>query len=404
MNILFIIEDNFPESGACTSLLNNILFKGGLVEEADSVEVLSAKDRYTCSDAEQYNGVTVHNCVLMSVVSNKQYKQIFFRHPFKVFRGFIEKALHKIKNNNINYSKIRAIERKIREIDSGKFDIIVAIMGYPEVAAAAMEYKRKNPDKNLVVYQVDPYSTNKGYTDLTKNERENFEKELYENSDSIITTPILFEEAKAVYTQDIINKMVPMEFPNVVPKECGVVGDNEKIRCIFTGNIYRGIRDPGYTWRLFDKVDPCISFEMIGSMPPRLCEESMQHRVAYMGSKSLKETQDELAGSDVLVNIGNSMTNQVPSKLFEYISYGKPIVNICKNRNCPTLPYLEKYPFVLNLFEEDALLEKQIQMLNGFILDSGRKRIAAEEIKKTYMTCTPQYCADQMLDVFRKFD
>ena len=51
-------------------------------------------------------------------------------------------------------------------------------------------------------------------------ETQSFEKELYFVSDRIITTPILIDEAKKIYSKDIIKKMVSLEFPNVVPKKC----------------------------------------------------------------------------------------------------------------------------------------------------------------------------------------
>lgn len=402
MRILFVLKDNFPKSGACTSLLNNIFFEGGLIEKTDSIDVLSVKDKYTSLKSELYSGITVHNCVLMSMVSNRQYKQLFLKHPLKVLRGIAEKVLHKLKVDDIDYSNARCIEREMDIIDQKSFDVVVAVMGYLEVAAAALRYKKKNPEVKLVLYQVDPCSSNEAFSQETKEKRIQFEKKLYEISDSIITTPILFEEAKAVYSKDIIDKMLPMEFPNVVPCTEEKKGEKSAIRCLFTGNIYGNFRDPTYTLRLFDKVGSKVHFEMIGSVKPELKTELERHNVIWHGPKSLDETREELNASDILVNIGNEMLNQVPSKVFEYISYGKPIVNVCKNRNCPTLPYLSKYPYALNLFEEEAVLEEQIKMLDEFILENCDKRMSPEEILRTYENCTPQYCAEQMLDAFKK--
>ena len=69
------------------------------------------------------------------------------------------------------------------------------------------------------------------------------------------------------------------------------------------------------------------------------------------------EAESILMSADILVNIGNSVSNQIPSKLFDYISTGKPILNIYKNKNCPSLEILSKYPDVLNVYEENALEE-----------------------------------------------
>lgn len=399
MKLLFILEDNFPESGACTSLLNNLLFTGGLADNANSIEVLSVKNQYTPLKMFRHNGITVHNAVMMSRISVEQYKQLIFKHPLKALKGIFNKLFVKASSNAVNHTNAKYIECEINKINADEFDAIIAVMGYFDVAAAAMRFKEKNPDTALILYQVDPCASNESFHASTKSERISFEKKLYEVSDRIITTPILLKEAKSNYPEEIIAKMVPMEFPNVVPVKDGSDKSNDVIRCLFTGSIYGKFRDPQYTLRLFDKTDPLINFEVIGSVKPEVKSEFAQHSVLYHGSKPLEETKAELAKADVLVNIGNDMLNQVPSKLFEYISYGKPIINICKNRNCPTLRYLSEYPYALNLYEEEEIFEEQVKILNEFILNNNGKRILPDDIINVYKKCTPQYCANQMLEI-----
>lgn len=402
MKILYILYDNFPYSGACTSLLNNMFFCGGLAKKTDSISVLSVNNKFISSEATECNGVCVHNLVIMSRISVSEYKKLLLTHPIRALKGMINKICSKIIPSAVDRTVSASIEREMRAINADNFDAIIAVMGHFEIAAAALEFKKKNPDTKLILYQVDPCSSNESYSESTKKEREDFERELYSVSDRIITTPILIEESKAIYAKEITDKMIAMEFPNVVPVE---VGENKKtsdIRCLFAGNIYGNFRDPKYTLRLFDKTESPIKFEVIGSVKPDIKSEFELHNVIYHGPKPLKETKEALANADILVNIGNSMLNQVPSKLFEYISYGKPIVNICKNRNCPALPYLSKHKYVLNLYEEDEIFEDQVKLLNEFIADNYQNRMSVDEIENAYKKCTPQFCAEQMLEVFEK--
>ncbi len=402
MKVLFIIEDDFPMAGACTSLLNNIFFNGGMLEKIRTVDVLAVTNKYKEEQTELYNGINVHRLMMMHKLSTQEHKRLFAKHPFKVLNGIIYKTFLKFDSKIVKSGPVRQVYKKIKQIDTQSYDVVVAVFGYAEVVAAALSYKLKHPSSELVIYQVDPYSSNIVYPSNTRKERDEFEKKLYETADSIITTPILVEEAKGKYPEEIVSKMVSMEFPNVVPLDCPAKEQTGKINCMFTGHIYGNFRDPDYTLRLFDGVDSNIEFNIIGSVNAELKNKFSNHKVVYHGPKPLEETKTALRAADVLVNIGNSMTNQVPSKLFEYISYGKPIVNICKNRNCPTLPYLEKYPYALNLFEEDDIFDEQIKLLNGFILNNRSNRIPAEEIAKIYEPCTPQYCAQQMMNVFDK--
>lgn len=403
MKILFILEDNFPESGACTSLLNNILFTGGLTDKADSISVLSVKDRYSPQKVFLHNGITVHNMVVMSRISVEQYKRLVFRHPLTALKGMAGKLFAKLLSNAVNNVNAKYIEREMNAINAHEFDAVVAVMGYFDVAAAALRFKEKNPDTALVLYQVDPCASNESFTESTKSERMRFEKKLYELSDRIITTPILLKEAEKIYSKDITDKIVPMEFPNVIPCAENMQSKSNKIQCVFTGNIYGNFRDPRYTLRLFDSVGSQITFEMVGAVKPEVKNELALHKVLYHGPMPLEETKAQLVSSDILVNIGNKMLNQVPSKLFEYISYGKPIINICKNRSCPTLPYLSKHKYVLNLYEEEDIFEEQVKLLNGFILENYKNRMSPEEIAEAFESCTPQYCTNQILNILNNF-
>lgn len=401
MKVLFILSDDFPKAGACTSLLNNMFFLGGMLEH-DKVDVFAAKRKYEAKKTESFNGIKIFNMSVYQDVSVQQYKQLMKTKPIKALIGIVKKVIYKRDSNAVKAAVVKSVQNGLDRINAENYDIIVAVMGRFEVAAAAMKFKLHNPDLNFVVYQVDPCASNEDYSVDTRSERDAFEKILYETADAIITTPILLEESKAKYSEDIIAKMVAVEFPNVVPVDCQERGQSDKINCIFTGNIYGSFRNPDYTLRLFDNIDSKVEFNIIGSVNAQFKEEFNKHSIIYHGPKPLDETKEALKAADVLVNIGNSMTNQVPSKLFEYISYGKPIINICKNRNCPTLPYLEKYPYAINLFEEDEIFDEQVKMLNDFILNNYLNRIPLKEISKIYETCTPQYCAKQMIEVFER--
>ena len=85
------------------------------------------------------------------------------------------------------------------------------------------------------------------------------------------------------------------------------------------------------------------------------------------GVVDLETARKGIANADVLINIGNRLTNQVPSKVFEYISTGKPIINLCTMENCPTLSYMNRYPLGLSLIEGKETLKEQSQRLKNLM-------------------------------------
>ena len=100
--------------------------------------------------------------------------------------------------------------------------------------------------------------------------------------------------------------------------------------------------------------------------------------------------------ADFLLNIGNTVTNQLPSKVLEYISSGKPIINIYKSEMCPTLNLLENYD-ALNIYEKEDL-ENSFKNLNKFLI-SKHDNLSFEEIKKIYKEYTPEFVARQFLEI-----
>jgi hypothetical protein len=73
--------------------------------------------------------------------------------------------------------------------------------------------------------------------------------------------------------------------------------------------------------------------------------------------------------ADILINIGNANPYQEPSKVVEYASAGKPIVNITTVANDSSAFVLGEYPAVINVFcpiPEEKRIE-QLNKLIGFI-------------------------------------
>ena len=127
----------------------------------------------------------------------------------------------------------------------------------------------------------------------------------------------------------------------------------------------------------------------------------MKNRLEKLGQLSKLECDEWLNKANVLVNVGNSVTNQVPSKLFDYISKGKCILNTYKNYNCPTLKYLKNYSLAINVFEKTELNNDSVKFIETQIKNYMSKTISFSLIEKKYFNCTPIYVSNQILNVLQ---
>lgn len=361
------------------------------------------------------DNVTVHRVWWWTMVTGEKLRSWRKTFPLVFVVGLINKAVSKLcrdvlKSDFLDLITVHNIYRELVKIAGEKFDVIIPVAGHYETVKAALDFTRRH-QTNAIVYQLDPCASNAGYSMETANARKKFECEMCERADAIITTPILLKEMQGNLADNLQGKITAMEFPNIGgSKELETNKVNVKpvrYSCVFAGAIYRQARNPAYTFRMFSALKGKeIYLQMVGvdrHTTIAFCEqEALPDNIDCCGTVPLEQAQQYMEDADVLVNIGNIMTNQVPSKIFEYISSGKPIVNICTSHECPTLPYLEKYPYVLNLFECDPDFDEQVKKLETFIKENAGKRVSADYIMKTYETCTAQYCAKQMLDIIRK--
>jgi hypothetical protein len=129
------------------------------------------------------------------------------------------------------------------------------------------------------------------------------------------------------------------------------VDDNIKIT--FTGTLYKNIRSPSALIKIYNSLKDLYKNEIIelhfyGAIND--CEDYFQNlnksiasNIYLHGIVSRTEVQDAMIDSNLLVNIGNKSKYQLTSKLIEYISLGKPILNISNSNDDCSLSVLEKY-------------------------------------------------------------
>lgn len=404
MKILFITTDFYPDMGTTSNLLRKLFFDGGLRPALGEVAVLTLRQRFDQPEEETVDGVRVFRATAWHYLKKQELKAALRKHPAAALGGFIKKIRAKGEADSFAHADTRnALVRMLKKIHAEQYDVLVPVFGMHDSVTAAMEFI-EGSDQKMVIYQVDPYSTNMTRTE-TQEELLAFERRMYERAAAVLTTPIICDEQKALLPPELHRKLSAMEFPLVTEPAVTRAEDflTDTPVCLFSGLIYAGIRDPRYTLRLFAPLlEREAQLHLVGVRKEDLPEEHRALPAVCYGRVPLERAQELMNGADVLVNIGNLMTNQVPSKIFDYIALGKPIVNICKNRGCPTLPYLEHYPLALNLFEEEDLLEEQQARLAAFLRERAMKRLTFAEVAERFEASTPRHCAAQMASVFRE--
>lgn len=403
--MLFVCADHYPFSGACTGLLHNMFYEGGLIQDIGNVHVATCRYSWRESEIEKNNSVIIHRFTLCTFMSVRELISGFGNIKVKI-RGIGSKFYNHIMSLNkrnasiLNLSLVNEISKNLDLLCSNeKYDVIVGLAGCYEMSFASIEVAKRNNTK-FILYQVDPFSTNETLSRFSYEEKLTLEKKLYTESDRIVTTPIIWNEISTVFPSELLKKTIIMEFPNVSSK----VLKNKKehsdyVSCLFAGRVYKGIRNPSYAIRLFSGLkNDRIILSLLGvtecEIHNYISRKDISSNIVFGGLVSIEKAKNAMAEADILVNIGNTMHNQVPSKLFEYISTGKPIINLCCNEDCPSQEYLKKYPLSLSIVENGDNIENQRKQLVEFIRENIGKQVDKNLVIELYKEFTPKHCAE----------
>ncbi len=155
----------------------------------------------------------------------------------------------------------------------------------------------------------------------------------------------------------------------------------EKIRLVYTGTLYRKVRNPIFLLRLFDKllqsdIGGSIELHFFGAIHD--CYDCFIPYQALLGNKIFLHGRVDhetalraIKEASILVNIGNNTPYQLPSKLVEYAHTGKPVLNLVKITEDSSIKFWRSYPAALCLPEDEAMLNSdRIGEVVNFIKNS----------------------------------
>lgn len=134
---------------------------------------------------------------------------------------------------------------------------------------------------------------------------------------------------------------------------------SRSLRILYIGTLYRSIRSPEFLLKLFailnqHNPDKALELHFVGSI--NKCDDLFEQYRSMIGNQIFLHGQVDresamqaMEEADLLVNIGNSNRYQLPSKIVEYASLGKPILNLTTIDDDSSQIFLKDYAAILNL-------------------------------------------------------
>lgn len=389
---LFLIDAYFPYANANTLCVKTIVDK--LIAQGDKIDIFAIRD-----DLNQMN------------INNGLLKVFFFHNSFTKQALKLSEHNRTLQDLNIVIRKCLALKNKIvpafyEKFVSPKVDTVdmnamfetfkannsienydyVVSVSYPfTYAKLADKIVRYDSDIKMIQYMLDPYVYNYTLSRKGIDRRKKQFLKYTENCNKIIFTRGIEEENKRRgFVHGLENKSLVVDLPNLVKKENIFLKYNyaDKIQCFYAGRFYEDIRNPEKMLEVMSKLEiDNMIFSVYGVGCDDILSEykkSMDNGLEINGYVPYEECAKISLGANILVNLGNSIPNQVPSKVFEYISSGKPVINFYTDEHDTSLYYFRKYGMAYN-FNLNNYDNNDLKNLKDFININYNKHLNFNE-------------------------
>ena len=296
------------------------------------------------------------------------------------------------------YQKLCEIKQRTR------IDAIVAMYFPFESVEAMNRFSKMNRGVKTFIYELDSQGDGVSKSQIYEiyNRRyESWLQRMYRDVTAIVIMKSHELYWRNKFGDNYSDKLLIVDLPVLLEKKQAVKQTNDKTRMLYSGVIDRRYRSPSYLLSVLRELsnkgfDFHFSFYSKGD-----CEEELSNicseinciqQYGYVSPDDLNIAIDE---ADILINIGNSFSHSVPSKLISYLGFGKPIIHFSWQDNDVCNEYLDKYPLAL-IINCNMKVEEAVNTIIGFINDTHNSFLSYDCIEKIFYENTPEYSAKKI--------
>jgi hypothetical protein len=382
--ILFITSHYYPKpdaNGVCVHEIANELFSKGY--EVDIVALGRRKEEKKGT----YDGINVYKVGLPFYKWLKEYS-LSIKNPIikrKVYGSYellnrVSLLLHMPFYPVTSFITVFKYWFKIYKLHKkNNYSTIIATYKPIDSILAALIMKRVCKDIQIVLYILDSFPNSGGgkYLSSLRAEKrgKRWEKLIYPSSDLVINMKChekYYEKNSGEYLE-FKSKMRFSDFPLIKPRKSNDEKRFKYHRLVYTGNLDRQMRSPEYACEIFNRINNYkfkVDFYSAGNCEEILREYSLKSdKIFRHGFVAQQESILAIDEATILLNIGNKDTDMVPSKLFLYMSTGKPIIHFYHDESDSCLPYLMKYPLSLLVKMNKDQIEENILRVSNFMVN-----------------------------------
>ena len=192
-------------------------------------------------------------------------------------------------------------------------------------------------------------------------------------------------------------KIHTFELPLIINRK-DIIEERSNSDIIYAGNVGGILRNPNSVLTVLASAIPFLPIEIVFKFYIRNPNDyesftrASNGRIQFFNYVNKVELENILSNAMILLNIGNTKTLQMPSKVVEYISYRKPIIHFYSEDEDSSFRYLMDYPDRLFLQLKEDNIDENANLLIEYIR-AQHKSISYDELMQNplYKRSTPEF-------------
>jgi hypothetical protein len=278
------------------------------------------------------------------------------------------------------------------------FDRVVSVYFPVEAVIAGGELKKSAPDLKFVVYELDSVadgilggSKHGGY--IIRAYRCLLER-IYKCADLIM----VHESHKECWLNEHNKHKSKLKITDLpILCEPDYIESAKESSCyqfLYGGTLDETYRSPKKMLESLNELDDFSwSIDFYSKGCESLLENYANPNIHIHGYVSKQELDKAINEADILLSIGNAVSNSLPSKIITYMSYGKPIIHFSLKEKDVCVEYLEKYPLAFVVKKNDS----SQQAMSEFIKNVAGKTIDFKDVCSLFPMNLPGYSVEYIL-------
>lgn len=406
MKIVMVVGGYYPYFSATGNCMGKI---ASVLQKSHEVSIISEKKKSSEVLSDDWKGQKI-----LRVETKRSKRRLLLVEKGKNISLFVHKAYwflrFLLKPSGLDTSLIDAYFIKLSNLYAEEqFDIVMPCCMPIEGVYASYLFCKQYQNVKLYPVLFDLYSDSDNF--FRKNFIKKFKArralEIEKKMFSLAEHIFYVDNWKTYFISNLYNSTL-IEHPLIsyekkVPLR---LKGNSKIKLIYQGEVNYEIRNPLDAIRSISSIfsmdhKKVLSFHVFsfGNAYKEFEKIDKDSYDVCLYGKVSKEDADRYAESaDISVIIANKNPNIIPSKVYECISIGKPIIYFTSNNEDKPSQILKsyKYAYIFNTKTSD------LDELYGWINNNYDKRISYQDLPDIYKVSTPEYISWQISEVLKK--